>query len=204
MARCLALDLGGVVLRINHTWADAAATAQVTLGLPENGGGLNDFAMIHAFQKEAVSYGEYLDGLARHLGVSTDEARRVHEGILVGPYEGAEALVDDCRAAGITVGVLSNTNRPHIEHCFHAFPVCHSFDLFGTSYDAKANKPEAEVYRWFEGRLGVQAADIVFFDDGEANVNGARAVGWAAHRVDPDGDPPAYVRSVLTQMGWLA
>lgn len=201
--RCLALDLGGVVLRINHTWADAAATAGVALGLPENGGGLNDFAPIHAFQKEAISYGEYADELGRYLGVTPDDARRVHEGILIGPYDGAERLVEDCRSAGLLTGVLSNTNRPHIEHCLTAFPVCSLFDLFGTSYDARANKPESEIYRWFEGQLDVTPDEVVFFDDGLVNVEAARAVGWAAYHVDPHDDPPAFIRSTLVGLGWL-
>jgi len=204
LARCLALDLGGVVLRINHTWADAAATAGVVLGSPQNGGGLNDFAPIHAFQKEAISYGEYTDELGRFLGVTPDEARRVHEGILIGPYDGADALIEDCRAAGLVLGVLSNTNRPHIEHCLATFPVCSMFDLFGTSYDARANKPEPEIFRWFESQLGVEASDVVFFDDGLVNVEAARSVGWTAHHVDPHDDPPAFIRSVLVDAGWLS
>lgn len=197
MARCLALDLGGVVLRINHTWADAAATVGVLLGKPENGGVLNHFELIHAFQEDDISYEEYAAGLADYLGVTLEEARRVHAGILIEPYRGIAETVDQAKSAGLIVGVLSNTNRPHVEHCMEAFEVCSSFDFFGTSYDARANKPYAEFYRWFEERVGARSEEIVFFDDHQRNIDGAHDVGWQAFLVDPYGDPPGQIRSVL-------
>ncbi len=203
MGRVLALDLGGVVLRINHTWQEAAATAGVTLGRPENGGGLNDFAPIHAFQKEDIDYQVYTDALASFLGVSIEDARKVHEGILIGPYAGSSELVDCAKAAGIMVGVLSNTNRPHIEYCLAEFPVCVAVDFFGTSYDAGANKPEPEIFQWFADKVYASPDEIAFFDDSQVNVDAAAQSGWRAYAVDPKGDPPSSISRVLADMGWL-
>jgi len=45
----------------------------------------------------------------------------------------------------------------------------------------------------------VTPGGILFFDDTPANVEAARAAGWRAHLVDPAGDPPAQVRSVLAE-----
>ncbi len=42
-------------------------------------------------------------------------------------------------------------------------------------------KPEARIYQLLLTRNGLSAADCLFIDDNPANVDGARAVGMAAH-----------------------
>jgi FMN phosphatase YigB (HAD superfamily) len=52
------------------------------------------------------------------------------------------------------------------------------FDLAISSADAGLRKPDAEIYRHAEARLGASRAELVFVDDVEANVEAAKALGW--------------------------
>jgi putative hydrolase of the HAD superfamily len=42
-------------------------------------------------------------------------------------------------------------------------------------------KPDVEIYAALVGKLGARAADCLFVDDRQANVDGAVAAGWSAH-----------------------
>jgi len=60
------------------------------------------------------------------------------------------------------------------------------FDVFVDSSEVGVRKPEPEIYALTTSRLGVAADEIVYLDDFEGNVIGARAAGWTAiHVTDP-------------------
>ncbi|HET6503413.1 MAG TPA: HAD-IA family hydrolase [Amycolatopsis sp.] len=49
------------------------------------------------------------------------------------------------------------------------------------SGDVGVAKPDAEIFEILLSRLGATAADCLFFDDRQSNVDGARALGLRAH-----------------------
>lgn len=49
------------------------------------------------------------------------------------------------------------------------------------SGDIGVAKPDPEIFRQLLSRLGAAAADCLFFDDHQSNVDGARAIGLRAH-----------------------
>jgi putative hydrolase of the HAD superfamily len=51
-------------------------------------------------------------------------------------------------------------------------------DVIVYSHEVGVAKPDTAVFRLTEGRLGVDAHEIVFLDDHEAHVRAARACGW--------------------------
>jgi putative hydrolase of the HAD superfamily len=56
-------------------------------------------------------------------------------------------------------------------------------------------KPDAEIYTALLDTLGAEPADCLFVDDRQINVDGARAVGLAAHLwTSADELAPALVR----------
>lgn len=59
----------------------------------------------------------------------------------------------------------------------HAFLSLFDGGLF--SGDVKLGKPDAAIYRLLADRHGLQPAHTVFIDDLAANVDAARALGWA-------------------------
>ncbi len=75
--------------------------------------------------------------------------------------------------------LLSNTNEPHVAWIKSHFPdVFPCFDLQVLSNEVGLEKPEAEIYRYVESRLGGSPHELVFVDDLEPNVAAARACGW--------------------------
>lgn len=90
------------------------------------------------------------------------------------------ALIQGLRARYKT-GLLSNawdTLRPLLASRFA--PLDQVFDLIMISCEEGLAKPDAELYRRLVARLGLAAEEVVFVDDFERNVLGARAVGLQA------------------------
>lgn len=88
------------------------------------------------------------------------------------------------------VGVLSNTNEIHIDAVNQIlkseFGLNQFHDLFDQvyySHEMGLAKPSEEIYLELVQRLNVPAHRVVFFDDLEANVAGAKKVGINAIQV---------------------
>lgn len=65
------------------------------------------------------------------------------------------------------------------------------------SSDLGIRKPDPEAFRLVAGLMGVEPEEILFFDDGAENVEGARAAGMAAVLVGSIAD----VREALSRHG---
>ena len=86
------------------------------------------------------------------------------------------ALAQDLRAAGIRVGLLSNSwgniyPRDRIDALL---------DPVVISSEVGLRKPHAAIFELTLERLGLPAGDVVFVDDAEPNVLGAHRVGMQA------------------------
>jgi putative hydrolase of the HAD superfamily len=75
--------------------------------------------------------------------------------------------------------LLSNTNDLHARKFRVQF--AQSLVLFQhlvLSHEVKARKPECEIYKHVTRLAGCAPEEILFFDDVEGNIDGARACGW--------------------------
>ena len=102
---------------------------------------------------------------------------------LAGPFEGALELLDELRPRH-TLACLSNTNELHWEQMLedHGLRAC--FAHHYASHLLRRAKPDPEIYGIVARDLGHDPGEIVFFDDGQDNIDGARAAGLQAHRVE--------------------
>lgn len=92
------------------------------------------------------------------------------------------------KASGLKIGILSNMPPDHGEHILREFEWARDFDAVALSYRLKATKPHEPIYRAALDLLGSPAAQTLFIDDIEENVEGARRVGMEAiHFRDMDG-----------------
>jgi putative hydrolase of the HAD superfamily len=89
-------------------------------------------------------------------------------------------LVDELRAAGKRVAVLSNMPEDLGEALKTRTDRFDKFDFVTLSYEIKSAKPEAPIYEHCLAGLGVEPKRAVFFDDKTANVIGAEMLGMAA------------------------
>lgn len=92
------------------------------------------------------------------------------------PIPGMIELVDQVKAGGYKVGLLSNTTEQHVainrtRHIFERFEVALMSNEIGT------RKPEKAAYIKLIEAMGTKAEETVFIDDLSENVAGAQVVG---------------------------
>jgi putative hydrolase of the HAD superfamily len=197
-------DVGGVLLRLASSWEEAHRLAGIPGPPPTDAafhatavalGGQTDVALpVEAFcvRVAAASEGRY----------SKEDVRRIHHAFLREERPGVLRVLDALDAAGIETAILSNTNDGHWARMFPPsgspdFPaVLRVRHRFG-SHLLGVVKPAAAIYEAVTKATGHAPSRVLFFDDVEANVRGARAVGWTAVRVDPDGDTAAQMLGAL-------
>ena len=96
-------------------------------------------------------------------------------------------ILRDCRAAGITVAVLSNS--PHAMQAVAATADWRGdVDKLFISATLGVMKPDLEIYRRVSTALGLGGADLAFIDDKQANVDAATRLGWQTHLWVDDAD----------------
>lgn len=97
-------------------------------------------------------------------------------------FDGAEELVAKVRSQ-MPVGCLTNTNVVHWDDQAMRWGIDEMFDVRFLSHRLGLIKPDRAVFEHVVGALDLPAERIVFFDDNDANVQQARAVGVNALRV---------------------
>ncbi|MGB0867322.1 MAG: HAD family hydrolase [Granulosicoccaceae bacterium] len=96
--------------------------------------------------------------------------------------------------------IFSNTNPSHQQRWsdLHA-DFLSLFQQVYVSSDIKRRKPEVEAYLFVCQEIGVPAERVLFFDDREDNIAGARAAGLRAVQVHHSSD----VEQALKQQGLM-
>ena len=92
-------------------------------------------------------------------------------------------VLRDLRAAGRRVWALTNWGPETWPDALRLHPELGAlFEGIVVSGHAGVVKPEREIFDLLCARAGVAPGACFFIDDSAANVAGARAAGWAAHR----------------------
>jgi len=98
--------------------------------------------------------------------------------------------------------LLSNTN-PSImgwadstDFTFEGLPISAYFDKSYMSYKIGCAKPDKEIFDYIIKDSGLIPSETLFFDDGKANIEAARELGFQVHLTDQDED----LRKVMDQI----
>lgn len=67
------------------------------------------------------------------------------------------------------------------------------FDGIVTSFEAKACKPDGEIFRYAERILGIRPEETLFFDDAMPNIEGARSLGFNVAHVTAERPFMSYI-----------
>ena len=197
-------DVGGVLVRIARSWAEAHRLAGLTRKAPTD----------PAFASTLTELGERMDGslsgpqfFARVAAASggiykPDDVRRISDVFLRGEYPRVGDVFDRLEARGVESAILSNTNDAHWARLASddenaEFPSVRRATYLFPSHLLGLVKPDPRIYRAVEEATGRTATQILFFDDLQANVAAARAAGWTAERIDHTGDPAAQLLASL-------
>ena len=179
MSSVLLFDFGRVLVDFDFRhafsrWADA--TGLSTLAIEK---AFVQDAMYCAHERGELSWGEYAQHLRSILNLDLSDFALIEgwNAIFLNPVPGVSSTVD-ALSSRFRLFVLSNTNQTHYEYWSRQYAsVLKPFDSLLCSHALGARKPEPEIYLRALSNIGVDANEVLFFDDIPTNVAGAQAVG---------------------------
>lgn len=196
MTKNLLFDLGGVIMNIDRR---CAVRAFQDLGMDNADAFFDPYLQRGLFlqlEEGAISPEEFRNRVRPMFATppTDDEIDRGLFEFLRGiPAERLERLAA-LRAAGHGVYMLSNTNsimwHGYILPEFRKLggSIGDYFDGIVTSFNAGMCKPDHRIFELAARDLGISPAETTFFDDGLANVEAARAMGFHAEHVTEAND----------------
>lgn len=123
------------------------------------------------------------DLAARHPDVADlIHAYRRQSEMVAGPVPGSFEIVERLLAAGVPIYLLTNAPRPMFDERLEEFPIFGRFHGAVVSGDEGVLKPGPDIFAIAVERFGLDPSATLFIDDVEANVEGARRVGFVGHR----------------------
>jgi FMN phosphatase YigB (HAD superfamily) len=182
MLKFLYFDLGRVLLHfsVDQMCRQMADLAGIEPAVVKSA--IFESDLQNRYERGEITGPEFHEAFCRATGTRTGCAAMTAAGSDIFEFNaGMLPVVSQLRAAGYRLGILSNTCEGHWEHCLARFRVlAEVFQVHALSYRMKAVKPHAEIYHEAARLAGVRPEEIFFTDDIEANVHGAREVGFDA------------------------
>jgi len=180
--KVLLFDLGGVILR----WTGLDALSEKT--------GMSREKVIETFASSdiftAYEIGDCDDDTfimefisVFGLSESPSQAKRLWQIWVEETYAGTKEALKTLKET-YTIACLSNTNALHWDWLSTHLVVDDYFDHSYASHLIGAAKPKADSYIIPIKDMGVSASNIWFFDDTQANIDAANALGMSAFHVD--------------------
>jgi putative hydrolase of the HAD superfamily len=135
-----------------------------------------------ALDRGDISPEEYWRMFARNAGHSVDAATLKNLKwwdieMWLGLNDPMLAWVEQLRAAGYRLGLLSNLHQTFANHLREHAAWLKHFHVPVFSAEVGSVKPEPEIYRHLLGRLGTPAHETLFIDDRQTNIDAARKEG---------------------------
>jgi putative hydrolase of the HAD superfamily len=163
MLRALIFDFDGLLVDTETVLIDAWVQVHAEDGLTVDGNALHhivghtdvvhDYWSAYAVQADRNALEERYRLAARALTLAAP------------PLPGALALLNAARAAGLRIGLASNSTHSHVEgHLAHR-GMLQLFDFIACRDDVSIGKPEPDVYLAALRGLGVNASDALAFED---------------------------------------
>jgi putative hydrolase of the HAD superfamily len=181
-ASVLVLDLGGVAARWLpdrrlHALTELSGLPPATIDQLVFESGFEDAGERGQFTEE-----EYVTALLGLLGLPGERAEDIRAAWAMAYEPDARVLRAVERAPARTA--LFTNNGPLVEAALahELTAIDAAFDQCLFAWRLGVGKPEVAAFERVAAELGVAPEQVVFFDDSQDNVDGARAAGWQAHR----------------------
>ncbi len=101
-----------------------------------------------------------------------------------GWVEGMDEIVDALQSAGIPQFGLTNLPAEKWPHLKTMYPPLADFVDVVVSGEEGVVKPDRRIYEITAVRVGMDPAEVLFFDDRQDNIDAARAFGFDAERFE--------------------
>jgi len=140
-------------------------------------------------------------GLGRdYSDAEISELNRLDRASWLRLQEGTIALIEDLRAAGLPLALLSNAPGA-LADAIGRLPIATHFGHLLFSCELKLAKPDPACYMRALARLGAGAEEVIFIDDRSENVTAASALGLQSVHFSSPGEARAAVARFLADRG---
>jgi putative hydrolase of the HAD superfamily len=163
MLRALVFDFDGLLVDTETVLIDAWVQLHTEDGITVDGNALHHIVghtdVVHDYWAAYPAHADR-NALEERYRLA---ARRLT--LAAPPLPGAQDLLDTARAAGLRIGLASNSTHAHVEgHLAHR-GMLSLFDFIACRDDVTIGKPEPDVYLAALRGLGVNATEAVAFED---------------------------------------
>ncbi|MCH7414300.1 HAD family phosphatase [Belliella sp. R4-6] len=201
----LLFDLGNVIINIDYQFT----FNELNKLLPENKNHLVQLFFPSNFHKQyekgLISSENFRDEVRSHFQEDWSDSKidQIWNSLLKDIPKERIDLIKSLRS-DYGLAVLSNTNEIHIEKVneilaeHHDLPSLHPlFDEVYFSHDLQLAKPSEEIYEVVANKLNTDPSKILFFDDLEENLLGARTVGYQTYLINHPKGLISFFENVL-------
>lgn len=182
-------DLGGVLVGID---LDRCTAAFRSLGMDAVAEIVNPYypaEMIGRLEHGDITFHEACDEMRRLSGtpeVTDDEIAHAYGVFLTEIPVAKLRQIDRLRQRGFRTYVLSNNNTASMEYVRRMFTADGKtmddyFDAVYLSYELHELKPSEAIFRKMIAASGMRPEETLFIDDGQRNVDAARALGFSVY-----------------------
>lgn len=176
--KAVLFDMGGVIVQLD-TLERVLGPTSLTPDEIWNAWILSD--AVQRFEQGRCDVDEFATAMVAEMRLEGTEAEFIERFVAFpqGLYPRAVelvALVPD----GIVTGILSNTNALHWDNQIDAETIQSLCDRAYLSYAIGMAKPHRDIYDYAVADLGLAGEQVLFIDDNQINVDGARAAGLQA------------------------
>ena len=174
---CL-FDMGNVLLYFSHQ--QMCRNVAAVCGAPESQ--INELLLKSGLQWELergqISEQQFHVGFEQSLGQSVDIEALIHAAAdIFRLNESIVPLIDELKALGLRLVLLSNTSITHLRFIQQNFDILEQFDALTTSYEVGTLKPDARIYEDALRKANCAPQDCFYTDDIEDYVVKARSLG---------------------------
>ncbi|MBN2100603.1 HAD family phosphatase [Candidatus Dojkabacteria bacterium] len=184
MIKVVCLDLDGVLFEKVHENLIQNLSQKFNIEEEE----LKDILFVKAaeeggyneLKKGTIEPSQYWNWLFAELGTDADFTKEdyineLHKGYHINPK--AIELINILRSNGIRTALCSNNYKDNIEALEKKFSLSNYFDVIAFSYEIGALKPDKKIFEELVSRAKVKPEEIVYSDDNEAKLAGAKEIG---------------------------
>ncbi len=185
----IVLDFGGVLIDINY---HATIDAFKDLGI-ENFEALYSQAqqedLFNMFETGRISSQYFINVLLSKIGkgISPNEVVKAWNAMLGDIHRENIEAVEQIKANGYNVYLLSNTNDIHIKIAFDRWrklPVIWAYDLFDhvfLSQEVGLRKPDNKIFELVLKEISANPEEVLFIDDSIQHIETAQKIGIHTH-----------------------
>lgn len=192
----LLFDFGGVIVSLDK---QNALNRFKELGIKNIDEYLNEYRQTGIFldyedgKLDAPQFYKALRELANNENISDEEIDLAWQAFAVAIPDYKYNMLKELRKT-YNVYLLSNTNPSMMKWARSkdfsptSEPIDAFFDKCYLSYEIGHTKPDKAIYEYIIKDSGMNPAETLFFDDGEANIKAAQELGFQTHLTNQDED----------------